>query len=43
LLEKGKTHGKAIVFARENLVIGDTRRWLEDPDVRDVPHAGRSY
>ena len=40
LLEKGKTHGKAIVFARQNLVIGDTRRWLEDPDVRDVPHAG---
>ena len=40
LLGTGKTHGKAIVFARQNLVIGDTRRWLEDPDVRDVPHAG---
>ena len=39
-LEKGKTHGKAIVFARQDVVIGDTRPWLEDPDVRDVPHAG---
>jgi predicted ATP-grasp superfamily ATP-dependent carboligase len=30
--------GKAIVFARGNLVLGDTRRWLGDPAVRDVPH-----
>jgi uncharacterized protein len=40
LLEKRKTHGKAIVFARQDVVIGDTRPWLEDPDVRDVPHEG---
>ena len=36
----GKTHGKAIVFARQDVVIGDTRPWLEDPNVRDVPHEG---
>jgi predicted ATP-grasp superfamily ATP-dependent carboligase len=36
----GETHGKAIVFARQDVVIGDTRRWLEDRTVRDVPHAG---
>jgi predicted ATP-grasp superfamily ATP-dependent carboligase len=32
--------GKAIVFAREAVRIGDPRAWLEDPDVRDVPHPG---
>ncbi|HEX6964764.1 MAG TPA: ATP-grasp domain-containing protein [Gemmatimonadaceae bacterium] len=32
--------GKAIVYARRRVVIGDTRHWLEDDDVRDVPHAG---
>jgi len=37
-IEGGVTHGKAIVFARENVVIGDTRSWLEDPSVHDVPH-----
>ena len=37
-IEKGAIHGKAIVFAREDVVIGDTRAWLEDPTVRDVPH-----
>jgi len=31
--------GKAIVFARRNVTIGDTDSWLDDPDVRDVPHA----
>ena len=34
------THGKAVVFAREDVVAGDTRAWLEDPDIRDVPHEG---
>jgi predicted ATP-grasp superfamily ATP-dependent carboligase len=38
--EQGATHGKAIVFARADIVIGDTTTWLEDPDVRDVPHEG---
>jgi uncharacterized protein len=32
--------GKAIVFARRDVVIGDTRSWLDQPDVRDVPRAG---
>lgn len=32
--------GKAIVFARHDVVCGDTRSWLRDPDVRDVPHPG---
>jgi len=30
--------GKAIVFARHDVVCGDTRAWLVDPTVRDVPH-----
>jgi predicted ATP-grasp superfamily ATP-dependent carboligase len=32
--------GKAIVFARTELLLGDTRGWLADPTVRDVPHPG---
>ena len=31
--------GKAIVFAREDLVAGDTSGWLFRGDVRDVPNA----
>ena len=34
------TVGKAVLFAREDLVLGDTSRWLEDPSVRDVPRPG---
>jgi uncharacterized protein len=34
------THGKAIVFARQDVIVGDTSRWLQDPDVRDVPRKG---
>jgi len=30
--------GKAIVFARHDVICGDTRRWLQDSSVRDVPH-----
>jgi predicted ATP-grasp superfamily ATP-dependent carboligase len=33
-------HGKAIVFARVESVVGDTRSWLSDPTVRDVPQPG---
>ena len=33
-------HGKAIVFARADVTVGDTRGWLVDSGVRDVPHAG---
>jgi predicted ATP-grasp superfamily ATP-dependent carboligase len=32
--------GKAVVFARSDVVIGDTSAWLGDPTVRDVPHPG---
>jgi len=39
-LEPPAIHGKAIAFARQDVVIGDTRSWLEDPNVRDVPHEG---
>jgi predicted ATP-grasp superfamily ATP-dependent carboligase len=31
--------GKAVVFARQDVTVGNTRAWLEDPDVRDVPFA----
>ena len=42
LPDAGARHGaagKAIVFATEDVVVGDTERWLED-GVRDVPHPG---
>lgn len=32
--------GKAIVFARTDVTMGDTRSWLVDTTVRDVPHPG---
>jgi len=32
--------GKATVFARHDVVCGDTRAWLDDPTVRDIPHPG---
>jgi len=32
--------GKAIVFAKRTAAAGDTRPWLEDPDVADVPRPG---
>jgi predicted ATP-grasp superfamily ATP-dependent carboligase len=34
--------GKAVVFAREPVVIGDTDPWLRDPDIRDIPHRGEA-
>jgi predicted ATP-grasp superfamily ATP-dependent carboligase len=30
--------GKAIIFARRDIVCGDTSTWLSDSDIRDVPH-----
>jgi hypothetical protein len=36
----GRAYGKAVVFARHDVVCGDTRPWLDDPTVRDVPHPG---
>jgi predicted ATP-grasp superfamily ATP-dependent carboligase len=32
--------GKAILFAREQVTVGDTRPWLADASVRDVPQPG---
>jgi predicted ATP-grasp superfamily ATP-dependent carboligase len=32
--------GKAVVFARRTVVLGSTGPWLEDGDIRDVPHPG---
>lgn len=32
--------GKAVVFARSDVVMGDTRRWLDEDMVRDIPHPG---
>ena len=37
---EGNAVGKAIIFARRNVAMGNTREWLEDPTVRDVPHPG---
>ena len=35
--------GKAIVFARDACIAGDTDDWLANPDIRDVPHAGDPF
>ncbi len=35
----GRAAGKAVLFATEDVVIGDSERWLER-GVRDVPHPG---
>jgi predicted ATP-grasp superfamily ATP-dependent carboligase len=32
--------GKAVVFARRTVTIGDTRAWLVRDTIADVPHAG---
>lgn len=32
--------GKAVVFARHDVTVPDTRAWLADTSVRDVPHPG---
>jgi predicted ATP-grasp superfamily ATP-dependent carboligase len=34
-----RVHGKAIVFARRDIVVGDPRAWLA-PAIADVPHPG---
>jgi predicted ATP-grasp superfamily ATP-dependent carboligase len=36
----GRVIGKAVVFARRDVTVGDTRRWLEDAAIADVPHPG---
>jgi predicted ATP-grasp superfamily ATP-dependent carboligase len=35
-----RVQGKAIVFARKHVTVGDTRRWQRDPWIADVPHPG---
>jgi uncharacterized protein len=32
--------GKAVVFARRDVTVGDTRPWLRDPAIADIPHRG---
>jgi predicted ATP-grasp superfamily ATP-dependent carboligase len=33
--------GKAVVYARSDTTVGDTREWLAEPDhIRDIPHPG---
>lgn len=32
--------GKAIVFARKEVTLGDTRSWVADPSLADIPHPG---
>jgi predicted ATP-grasp superfamily ATP-dependent carboligase len=32
--------GKAVVYARRTVTLGDTRRWLDDGTVADVPLPG---
>jgi hypothetical protein len=36
----GRVFGKAVVFARRAVTAGETRRWLRDPEIADVPHPG---
>jgi predicted ATP-grasp superfamily ATP-dependent carboligase len=33
-------HGKAVLYARRPVVLGDTTRWLARDDVRDIPAPG---
>ena len=33
--------GKAIVYARTDVLIGDLAAWLEDVDIRDIPEPGQ--
>ncbi|MGH7509833.1 MAG: ATP-grasp domain-containing protein [Gemmatimonadales bacterium] len=35
-----EVEGKAIVFARRDVVVGETRPWVEDSCIADVPHPG---
>jgi predicted ATP-grasp superfamily ATP-dependent carboligase len=37
-----RVEGKAIVFARRDVALGDTRHWIRHPGFADVPHPGES-
>jgi predicted ATP-grasp superfamily ATP-dependent carboligase len=39
-VEPAGVQGKAVVFARRNVVMGDTREWLDDRSVADIPQPG---
>ena len=32
--------GKAVVYARRDVAVGDTRAWLSRGDIRDIPRPG---
>ena len=32
--------GKAVVYARRDVAVGDTHPWLANEDIRDIPHPG---
>src|SRR5215203_4375945 len=36
----GRVEGKAVVFARRAVTMGNTRRWLPRPFLADIPHPG---
>ena len=38
---RGAAYGKAIVYARRSVMVGDTRAWVNDPSVRDIPQPGQ--
>jgi uncharacterized protein len=40
LVGLARVQGKAVVFARRNVVMGDTRDWLQDGSVADIPQPG---
>jgi predicted ATP-grasp superfamily ATP-dependent carboligase len=39
-IESERLLGKAVVFARKNVVMRNTREWLEDASLADIPHPG---
>ncbi|MEP6574489.1 MAG: ATP-grasp domain-containing protein [Gemmatimonadota bacterium] len=43
MLKGGGVYGKAVVHAREAVKAGDTRRWLDDANISDIPHAGERF
>lgn len=39
-LPSAAVEGKAIVFARRDVTLGETRPWMNDPSLADIPHPG---
>ena len=37
-----EVEGKAVLYARRTVSLGDTACWLEDDDIRDMPHPGET-